>query len=77
MDIDISILGSEESRYEVYCEKIRKEYKWVPGIIYRRKRKEILQRFLQRDRLYFTDFYYSRLEEKARMNIAKEIDRLT
>jgi len=77
MDIDITILGSEESRYESYCVKIRKEYRWIPGMIYRRKRKEILQRFLKRERLYFTDYFYSMLEEKARLNISAEISGLS
>lgn len=76
MDIDITILGSPEIEYAEYYAKIRKEYKWIPGIIYRKKRKEIMQRFLQRDRLYFTDSFYTKLEERARFNISKEIKSL-
>ena len=77
MDIDISILGSPEPQYIAYCEKIRKEYKWIPGPIYRSKRKEIMNRFLQRKRLYFTDYYYDKLEEIARINIYQEVKRLS
>ena len=77
MDIDISILGSPEKQYLEYCQKIRKEYKWIPGPIYRSKRKEIMNRFLQRKCLYFTEYYYSKLEKKARINISQEIQRLS
>jgi len=77
MDIDITILGSPETQYEEYCTKIRKEYTWIPGIIYRKKRKEIMERFHQRERLYYTDFFYSKLEAKARFNISKEIQKLS
>jgi len=76
MDIDITILGSSEERYGEYCAKIRKEYKWVPNIIYRKKRKEIMTRFLDRKQLYFTDYFYSSLEKRARFNISQEIQRL-
>ncbi len=77
MDIDITILGSSEKVYEEYCAEIRKEYKWVPSIIYRKKRKEIMTRFLERKQLYFTDYFYSSLENQARFNISQEIQRLS
>jgi len=77
MDIDITILGSTEVIYLEYCTKIRKEYKWVPGILYRKKRKEILQRFLLRERLYYTVHFHLQFEQQARINIAEEIKRLS
>ena len=40
MDIDISILGSDNKSYIEYTKNIRKEYKWVPWFIYKNKRKE-------------------------------------
>ena len=77
MDIDISILGSPKPQYLEYCQKIRKEYKWIPGPLYRSKRKEVLNRFLQRKRLYFTEYFYNKLEGNARINISQEIKRLS
>lgn len=43
VDIDVSILGRDSEEYDVYEASIRKEYRWVPGLIYRRKRNEILE----------------------------------
>ncbi|MDF1695163.1 MAG: hypothetical protein P1U56_05000 [Saprospiraceae bacterium] len=76
MDIDISILGRSDNEYEAYTKKIRKEYKWVPFFLYRQKRKEILHKFLERKRLYYTDFYFNKLEERARINITRELQEL-
>ena len=76
MDIDISILGSEAGEYKLYCEKIRKEYKMVPWFLYRKKRIEIMEAFLQREQLYYTKHYKDALEQKARQNIAEELREL-
>ncbi|MEO1365563.1 MAG: GDSL-type esterase/lipase family protein, partial [Acidobacteriota bacterium] len=48
IDIDLSILGRDRAAYEVYERAIRKEYRLVPGPLFRSKRKEILGRFLER-----------------------------
>lgn len=72
MDIDISILGSEYNEYLKYSKKIRKEYKMVPIILYRKKRKEILSNFLKKDKLYYSD-YFCDLEKNARNNLKQEI----
>ena len=40
VDIDLSILGSAEERFDRYERDVRREYRWVPGFIYRRKRAE-------------------------------------
>ncbi len=76
IDIDLSILGGERNRYIEYTQNIRREYKKVPQLIYRRKRKEIMKKFLQRGRIYYTDKYYKQLEDRARENIKFEIESL-
>lgn len=76
MDIDISILGAEYNVYKEYSEKIRKEYKLVPRILYRKKRKEILSNFLKKNQLYHSD-YFQFLEKDARNNITLEIKELS
>ena len=73
VDIDVSILGRDPDEYDVYEQAIRKEYRWVPGMIYRRKRIEILESFLERDALYETEHFQSRYEEQARANLRRAI----
>lgn len=77
MDIDITILGSREEIYLDYTKQIRKEYKWIPGILYRKKRKEIMKQFLRRPRLYYTPFFFDKFEKQARANIADEVATLS
>ncbi len=76
MDIDISILGSDPKTYQTYCNDIRKEYKMVPGILYKRNRAKIMKSFLNRTALYYTAYYREKYEAKARTNIANEISNL-
>lgn len=76
IDIDLSILGQSEERFLAYEGQIRKEYKWVPQIIFRPKRATILEGFLRRDRIYRTDWFYDKYEEKARRNIEASIGKL-
>ncbi len=77
MDIDISILGRDETSYQRYTEQVRQEYRFVPRFLYRKKRVEILRAFLQRSTLYFTPHYQASQEAQARKNIQAEIERLT
>jgi len=76
IDIDLSILGQAEERFLEYESQIRKEYGWVPRIIFGPKRAEILEGFLRRDRIYRTDWFYDKYEEKARRNLEVSISRL-
>ena len=73
LDMDLSILGSSEQVYREYSKAIRKEYSWVPSLMYRRSRKKILKGFSERDRLYFTEEMNKRFEKQARINIEEEI----
>lgn len=76
VDIDLSILGRETSEYDVYERAIREEYKWVPGPIYRRKRAEILESFLERTAIYETGHFRETYEERARENLRRAIEAL-
>jgi len=72
LDSDLAILGSPPPVYAAYRAAIRREYRWVPAPIYRRKRAEVLTAFLERERIYLTQRYRP-LEEPARANLAAEI----
>ena len=76
VDIDLSILGAEPERFDEYEVQVRQEYAWVPGFVFRRKRREILQGFLARPRIYSTDFFFQRFEAQARSNLQRSVARL-
>ena len=73
LDADLAILGSTESEYRAYSQAIRQEYSWVCDAEYRLGRKQVLQKFLQRERIYLTSYLFVTLEEKARQNLQSEI----
>ena len=73
LDADLAILGASESDYHAYAEKIRREYAWVPEPEYRKGRRQVLERFLTRPKIFH---FVGHLEEPARRNLAAEIARL-
>jgi predicted metal-dependent HD superfamily phosphohydrolase len=76
VDIDLSILGADPERFDEYEVQVRQEYAWVPGPVFRRKRRELLQGFLARPHLYSTDWFRHRFEAAARSNLQRSADRL-
>ncbi len=75
VDVDLAILGQPEPVFDAYEEKIRDEYDWVDWEVYRVKRPEILGRFLERERIYFTNEFHERYEAVARRNLERSIKR--
>ncbi len=73
VDIDLSILGAPRPRFLDYEQQVRAEYGWVPGWLFRRKRREILQAFLARQPIYGTPEAREALEAQARANLAHSI----
>jgi predicted metal-dependent HD superfamily phosphohydrolase len=73
IDADLAILGASEPAYRTYADQIRLEYAWVPKPEYRKGRREVLERFLARPRIFQ---FLAHPEEPARRNIAAEISRL-
>ncbi len=71
IDIDLSILGARPEVYNVYEVNIRKEYKRVPGFIFKSNRKKILHSFLAKPRIYGTDYFFEKLETTARENLRR------
>jgi predicted metal-dependent HD superfamily phosphohydrolase len=76
VDIDLSILGAPPARFDAYEGQIRREYRWVPSVIYRSKRANVLNGFLRRHTIYATSSFQERFEEQARMNIARSLSKL-
>jgi predicted metal-dependent HD superfamily phosphohydrolase len=73
VDVDLSILGADPGTYRKFEVNVRREYSWVPAPIFRRKRAEILQSFLDRGSLYHTSLFRDRYESTARLNLAAAI----
>lgn len=76
VDIDLAVLGAAPERFEQYDRDVRAEYAWVPEALYREKRREVLQGFAARDRIYQTDVAHQQLEAQARVNLAAAVARL-
>ena len=55
-------------------DSIRKEYEWVEKEFYKQERTKVLQKFLERDRIYFTKEIFDKYEKQARENIQFEIE---
>jgi predicted metal-dependent HD superfamily phosphohydrolase len=70
VDIDLAILGAAPERFAEYDAQVRAEYAWVPGFVYRMKRRSVLKSFLARPTLYSTDHFRARYEAQARSNLA-------
>jgi predicted metal-dependent HD superfamily phosphohydrolase len=73
LDFDLSILGAEADVYWRYSAAIREEYAFVPTELYRNGRRGVLEKFLEREFIYFTDECRERFDAQARKNIAAEI----
>jgi len=73
LDADLAILGAAPEEYDRYAQAIRREYAWVPEEEYRRGRAAVLERFLQRPRLFHTASLHDRVEAQARCNLLAEL----
>jgi len=72
-DADLSILASPPERFDEYQMQIREEYSWMPREEFQFQRTRILKGFLERQAIYQTEWFASRLEEAARRNITREL----
>ena len=77
LDLDLGILGADEKIYGEYKRAIRREYSFVPFFLYRCSRRRILENFMSREFLYFTEEMREKCERRARQNIANEIKELS
>ncbi|HEY9852588.1 MAG TPA: hypothetical protein V6D28_24165 [Leptolyngbyaceae cyanobacterium] len=73
LDADLSILGTSAPEYRIYANAIRQEYAWLCESEYRTGRIKVLEKFLQRKRIYYTEEMFANLELTARQNIEEEI----
>jgi predicted metal-dependent HD superfamily phosphohydrolase len=76
VDVDLSILGAPPLRFDEYEREVRKEYAQVPEALFRRERRKILRRLLERPHLYNTPQMRESHERRARANLERSITRL-
>lgn len=76
VDIDLSILGQSEDRFDEYEQQVRKEYEWVTEGAFVAGRSAILKSFLDRPNIFATQFFRDRYETQARQNIVRSFDHL-
>jgi predicted metal-dependent HD superfamily phosphohydrolase len=76
VDIDLSIFGAEDLRFDESNEQVRREYAHVLEPHWKVGRKRMLGGFLERPRLYGTDRFHAMFEERAKRNIARALGQL-
>lgn len=76
-DADLSILGQDWNTYTQYYKNVRKEYNIYPDFVYNPGRQKVLNHFLSMDRIFKTDYFYTRLESKAKQNLLNELNNLS
>ena len=76
LDVDLTILGQEEARFDAYEVGVRKEYAHLSKREFAEGRKRILEVFLGRKHLYTTKFFRAKYETAARQNLNRSIRRL-
>jgi predicted metal-dependent HD superfamily phosphohydrolase len=76
VDVDLSILGQSESRFDEYERQIREEYAWVSDKEFAEGRAAVLNSFLNRTFIYSTDFFRKLYESQARANLKRSLHNL-
>ena len=74
VDCDMAILGASQERFAQYEKEIEAEYTQVYfKPMYRFGRRRFFSKLLKTDRIFLSDYFFERLEEKARHNIAQAL----
>jgi len=73
LDLDLLTMGSHPEVYDRNTKNIRKEYKAVPDLFFNPGRAKILEKFLESEFIYRTDYFREKYEKQARENIANEL----
>jgi predicted metal-dependent HD superfamily phosphohydrolase len=76
VDIDLASLALPPAEFDRNTQLIREEYPHVSEESFRKGRCDLLQRFLQRPRIYFTSTFFNRSEQSARQNLERALARL-
>ncbi|KAI3325773.1 hypothetical protein HD806DRAFT_491192 [Xylariaceae sp. AK1471] len=72
LDFDLEVLSRPREAYEVYAAQIREEYSHFDDEAFKRGRAGVMENFLKREKIYFSDSFAER-EHCARENVQAEI----
>ncbi len=72
-DIDLAILATDTATYDAFEKAVRREFRLVPQLLYRRQRNAILRNFLDRPVIYHNAYLRSRWQSLARANLERTL----
>jgi predicted metal-dependent HD superfamily phosphohydrolase len=73
VDVDLAILGADETRFLEYETQIRAEYAWVPEELFQTTRRGILKAFADRQPIYGTPALRELFERQAHLNLEQSV----
>jgi pantetheine-phosphate adenylyltransferase len=76
-DIDLAIFGRSSRIFKIYERDVRSEFDWVSDALFTNGRKGILEQFLNKKRIYQTDFFHERYGRKAKLNLRNSVSKLS
>ena len=76
VDIDLASLARPPAVFDDNTRLIRREYPHVADADFRRGRRDMLGRFLARERIYYTAAMFARYEQPARENLRRALANL-
>lgn len=76
VDCDLGILAAASDRYHEYAGQIRQEYEHFSDLDFAEGRTKVLEGLSSKARIYRTKLMISECEDRARVNMADEIERL-
>ncbi len=74
LDMDLSILGTDEKTYETYSKQVRQEFINTPFLLYRIGRKSFIKSTLERSSIFYTKYFVDNYEEQAIKNLKNELN---
>lgn len=77
VDIDLSILGQSEAVYRQFERNVRREYFFVRWPRYVAGRSAVLRGFVDRPRIYGSEWFHERYEAQARANLQNALQALS
>lgn len=77
LDYDLAIFGREEKEFDEYETLIRAEYSHVSNEDFKKGRTAVLNKFLKRNSIYFTNYFKDKYEKQAINNLERSVEKLS
>jgi len=76
VDADLSMLGSSQNDFDVYEERVRREWSQYDDQAFAAGRIQVLRRFLKKRRIFTTDYGRDKWEARAQSNLRRSVEKL-